>query len=81
MFVCASDTVWEELSARTRNALLVWNVPPTPTGVSEYFSGNADKLLQVANMGVKCRKELNAWLIRHGKAPIPYKKGPAEAGP
>jgi hypothetical protein len=58
------------LSARTRNALLTDGCEPTPDAVVVRYRTVWD-LRRVPNMGKKSIAELQAWLVHHGKAPVP----------
>lgn len=59
-----------ELSARTSNALLADGCEPTPDAVVVRYRTVLD-LRRVPNMGKKSIAELQAWLVHHGKAPVP----------
>ena len=71
----ASRDPWDELSARTRNALLADGCEPTPEGVRKQYRticGMQYALGRVPNLGKKSIVEINDWLTQHGKEPVPY---------
>jgi hypothetical protein len=71
----ASCDPWDELSARTRNALLADGCEPTPDGVRKQYRticGMQYALGRVPNLGKKSIVEINDWLTKHGGEPIPY---------
>lgn len=65
-----SVDIWWELSAATRNALRRDGCDPRIDAVVEYYS-SLTVLKRVPALGRKRITELQAWLVRHGKEPIP----------
>jgi hypothetical protein len=66
----ASDEPKYELSTRSRAAIVGDGCKPTPNGLLERYR-SVRELKRVPNIGKKCVAELQAWLIRHGKEPLP----------
>jgi hypothetical protein len=64
-----SDNPWYELSTRIRNCLVGDGCEPTPDGVVEHFK--VHDWTRVPYFGKVCFGQLNAWLVHHGKEPIP----------
>jgi hypothetical protein len=62
-------TPWSELRVRIQNALDNDGCEPTPDGVVEHFKTRDIK--RVPAIGKVCIAELQAWLVRHGREPIP----------
>ena|SRR5437899_467019 len=73
---------WDELNARARNALTANGCEPTLDGVREFYlretahwRSSASQycpslfkfLMRLPNIGKKTAKEIDEWLIRHGK--------------
>ena len=67
-----SDNPWYELSAHTRNALVGDGCKPTPDGVVECYR-TVEDLKTIPYLGKKRIAELQAWLVRHEKEPLPCK--------
>jgi hypothetical protein len=63
-----STDPWDELNARIRNALTNDGCEPTADSVVAHFKTHDWK--RVLAFGIKSLATLNAWLVRHGKAPI-----------
>jgi hypothetical protein len=68
-FERSSPDPWYQLNIRIRNALEN-ACPPTPAGVADYFE-SLEQLKRWPSLGIKSITELQAWLVRHGKEPIP----------
>jgi hypothetical protein len=65
-----SNNPWFELSPRTRNALIKYQITtPTIDGVLENYPTIAH-LKPVPALGKLCIAELQAWLVRHGRQPL-----------
>jgi uncharacterized protein (DUF433 family) len=65
-----SKDPWFELSPRCRNALINWKgCSPTIESVLEFYPTLAD-LKPIPALGVVCIRELQAWLVRHGREPL-----------
>ena len=62
-----STDPWDELSVRTRNALVNDGCEPTLDGVVARYRVARD-LKPVLAFGAVCLAELQAWLVRHGRA-------------
>jgi hypothetical protein len=58
-----STDPWDELGARTRNALTSGGCPPTPAGVLRFQA--EVNLARVPALGRKSIAELHTWLQRH----------------
>ena len=65
-----SGDIWFELSTRARNALIANGCEPTPDGVKSLCPSMA-VLRRIPAIGELTIGELQAWLIRHGREPIP----------
>lgn len=75
----SSTDPWYQLSIRTRNALINDGCEPTLDGVLDRYATvnynwretGTRALAHVQSIGKKSIADLQAWLVRHGKEPIP----------
>jgi hypothetical protein len=71
-----SEDPWDELSTRTRNALVGDGCDPTPEAVSARYVLDPHlktglPITRVLNIGTRSIAEIQRWLVRHGKLPLP----------
>jgi hypothetical protein len=72
-----STDPWDELSARVRNALLMDGCDPTLDAVETRYKldpyAERDRIWirRVLNIGARSIVEIQRWLARHGREPLP----------